>query len=95
MTFAQSVVFPATQRPRLRNLVLRLGPDAPALLHASRSALERAVAGLPVRFGTAASIKQALESLPSSPSALADLVAAVRTQRPAEVATTDGQERQS
>jgi hypothetical protein len=82
MTFTRSVVFPATQRPRLRNLVLRLGPDAPALLHASRSSLERSLAGLPVRFGSANAIQQALARLPTSPAELAEVVANARAQRP-------------
>jgi hypothetical protein len=81
MNFRKSVVFPATKRPRLRALFLRLGPSAPVLLNASRTALERAIAGLPVRFGSALAIEQALDRLPSSPSALAELVAAAHAQQ--------------
>lgn len=87
MTFRQTVIFPATKRPRLRTLFLRLGPSAPNLLNASRASLERAIGGLPVRYGSALAIEQALDRLPSSPSALAELVAAVRAPHP------DSQER--
>jgi hypothetical protein len=83
MTFRQSVIFPATKRPRLRVLVLRLGPSAPLLLNASRSSLERAIAGLPIRYGSALAIEQTLDRLPSSPAALAELVATVRVQQSA------------
>jgi hypothetical protein len=76
------VSFPATKRPRLRALFLRLGSSAPLLLNASRTSLERAIAGLPVRFGSALAIEQALDRLPFSPSALAELVAAERAQHP-------------
>jgi hypothetical protein len=82
MTFRQTVVFPATKRPRLRALFLRLGPSAPLLLNASKTSLERAIAGLPVRFGSALAIEQALDRLPASSSALAGLVAAARAYQP-------------
>jgi hypothetical protein len=82
MTFYKTVAFPATKRPRLRALFLRLGPDAPLLLNSSRATIERSLAGLPVRFGSALAIEQALARLPSSPAALAALVAAARAQRP-------------
>ena len=45
-------------------------------------ALQRAAGGLPVRYGTALAIQQALDRLPSSPSALAEVVAAARAQHP-------------
>jgi hypothetical protein len=82
MTFYKTVTFPATKRPRLRALFLRLGPDAPLLLDSSRATIQRSLAGLPVRFGSALSIEQALDRLPSSPAALAALVAAARAQHP-------------
>jgi hypothetical protein len=56
---------------------------APLLLDASRTSLARAIAGLPVRFGSALAIEQALDRLPSSPSALAELVATARAKHPA------------
>jgi hypothetical protein len=77
-SFQRTVTFPATKRPRLRALFLRLGPEAPLLLHASRTSLARAVGGLPIRYGSALAIEQALDRLPSSPSALAEFVAATR-----------------
>jgi len=82
MTFRRTVVFPATKRPRLRGLYLQLGPAAPLLLNASRTSLERALAGLPIRFGSALSIEQALERLPTSPAELAKVVAAARAHQP-------------
>jgi len=57
-------------------------PSAPSLLNASRASLERAIAGLPVRFGSALAIEQALDRLPTSPTALAELVAAARGSTP-------------
>jgi hypothetical protein len=83
MNFRKTVFFPATKRPRLRVLFLRLGPSAPLLLNASRTSLERAIAGLPIRYGSALAIEQTLDRLPSSPEALAELVATVRAQQSA------------
>ncbi len=85
MNFRQTVVFPATKRPRLRAVFMQLGADAPSLLNASRTSLERAIAGLPVRFGSALAIEQALDRLPSSPTALAELVAAARAEHASSV----------
>ena len=79
MVAQTTVCFPATQRPRLRSLLARIGTTrAPAVLGASLPALERAAGGLPIRYGTALAIQQALDRLPSSPSALAEVVAAAR-----------------
>lgn len=64
---------------------MQLGADAPSLLNASRTSLERAIAGLPVRFGSALAIEQALDRLPSSPTALAELVAAARAEHASSV----------
>jgi hypothetical protein len=88
MTFRHSVIFPATKRPRLRVLFLRLGPSAPLLLNASRTSLERAIAGLPIRYGSALAIEQTLDRLPSSPEALAELVAAARARHATEMVRT-------
>lgn len=61
-----SVCFPATERPRLRALLLRLGQSrAPALLGASLNALQRAAGGLPIRYGTALAIREALAKFPA------------------------------
>jgi hypothetical protein len=73
MVLHTPVSLPPAQRLKLRALLRRLGPTkAPAVLGASRSALERAAGNLPIRLGTALLIGQALEklpraSLPSSP----------------------------
>jgi hypothetical protein len=51
-------------------------------LGASLPALERAAGGLPIRYGTALAIQQALDRLPTSPSELARVVADARAQHP-------------
>jgi hypothetical protein len=82
--YSTVVQFPGPQRPRLRALYLRLGASAPRLLHASRTTLERALAGLPIRFGSAVAIQQAMAALPSDATELAKLIATARVQRAAE-----------
>lgn len=78
-----TVCFPATQRPRLRTLLARIGTTrASSVLGASLPALERAAGGLPVRYGTALAIQQALDRLPTSPTELAKVVAAARAHQP-------------
>ncbi len=82
MVSCPTVTFPATGRPRLRELLIQLGLRAPALLGASLPSLQRAVGGLPVRLGTCLAIQAALDRLPSSPSELARVVADARAQHP-------------
>jgi hypothetical protein len=83
--YSTVVQFPGPQRPRLRALYLRLGASAPRLLHASRTTLGRALAGLPIRFGSALAVQQAMAALPTDPTELARVVAAARAQQAAEV----------
>jgi hypothetical protein len=84
MVSLPTVTFPATGRPRLRELLIQLGLRAPALLGASLPSLQRAVGGLPIRLGTVLAIQAALERLPTTPAELAKVVAAARAQHPAE-----------
>lgn len=73
MTLHTSVCLPPAERIRLRALLLRLGTkEAPAVLGASRGALERAAGNLPIRLGTVLQIRAALEKLPSSPAMTAE-----------------------
>jgi hypothetical protein len=84
--YATTVAFPGPSRPRLRYLYQRLGREAaPVVLCASLRTLERALAGLPIRFGSAVAIQQAMAALPSDPTELAKLIAATRAQRAAEI----------
>ena len=75
-----AVRYPASERPRLRGLLERLGLRAPVLLGASLPALQRAAGGLGIRYGTALSIRSAIERLPADPAALSRLIAAARAQ---------------
>ena len=81
MESTNTVTFPASQRPRLRFLLARLGLRAPDLLGASLPAIQRAAGGLPVRFGTALALQQSLERLPTDIDALNRVVIEARARR--------------
>lgn len=73
MVLHSSVSFPAPQRARLRSLLRQLGTTkAPAVLGASLPALQRAAGGMPIRYGTALAIREALAQLPGEALAAAD-----------------------
>jgi hypothetical protein len=57
------VRFPVSERRRLRELVESLKLRAPGVLGASPASLSRAIAGLPIRYGTGLAIKEGMSRL--------------------------------